>query len=398
LDLGFNDLANAGTISAGALVGNIKSDLYYNLASALLFSWDAINSEIDVSQNMNLGSHNLTTTGTGTFGSAKNTNQLIVKANKTQTATTAVIAMQNSSGTELIGIRTNPVLYGYSAGLFWTGGSRLVEQRSSPESVNRMLYAPNGDVFEVLNEAGNSFMFGVYGNNAYANANSIISYYDFVIGSGYTGIDYKLTFNGETNDGVITWMEDEDYFKFSDDITTTRTIYNKADNSKHFFGTDNDASISYDGTNLKFVTNATGNGIAWFSSDVSAHNLIDRSWYWDDNLGSSLDYVKDSKTINLDKDLPSFEQATYQVTDFSRPVENEVTEEFCSINSEDKVVCKNETRIETIYPYKIEETGRLVSATIGKHEQNIYDLLKRLETAENKLNKICAKQPELCKY
>jgi len=108
--------------------------------------------------------------------------------------------------------------------------------------------------------------------------------------------------------------------------------------------------------------------------------------------------VKDSKTINLDKDLPSFEQATYQVTDFSRPVENEVTEEFCSINSEDKVVCKNETRIETIYPYKIEETGRLVSATIGKHEQNIYDLLKRLETAENKLNKICAKQPELCKY
>jgi len=36
-------------------------------------------------------------------------------------------------------------------------------------------------------------------------------------------------------------------------------------------------------------------------------------------------------------------------------------------------------------------------AIIGKHEQNIYDLFKRLEIVETKLNKICAKQPELCK-
>ena len=36
-------------------------------------------------------------------------------------------------------------------------------------------------------------------------------------------------------------------------------------------------------------------------------------------------------------------------------------------------------------------------ATIGKHEQNIYDLLKRLEITETKLNKICTKQPDLCK-
>jgi hypothetical protein len=41
---------------------------------------------------------------------------------------------------------------------------------------------------------------------------------NLTIGAGATGIDYILTFNGETNDGLITWMEDEDYFKFSDDI------------------------------------------------------------------------------------------------------------------------------------------------------------------------------------
>ena len=37
-------------------------------------------------------------------------------------------------------------------------------------------------------------------------------------GTGAAGTDIVMTFDGETNDGVITWMEDEDHFKFSDDI------------------------------------------------------------------------------------------------------------------------------------------------------------------------------------
>jgi hypothetical protein len=39
------------------------------------------------------------------------------------------------------------------------------------------------------------------------------------IGSGKDATDYTLTFDGQTNDGVITWMEDEDYFKFGDDVS-----------------------------------------------------------------------------------------------------------------------------------------------------------------------------------
>ena len=30
--------------------------------------------------------------------------------------------------------------------------------------------------------------------------------------------DIAVTFDGSSNDGVITWMEDEDYFQYSDDI------------------------------------------------------------------------------------------------------------------------------------------------------------------------------------
>jgi len=37
---------------------------------------------------------------------------------------------------------------------------------------------------------------------------------NMIIGNGDAGTDYTLTFDGETNDGVVTWMEDEDYFDF----------------------------------------------------------------------------------------------------------------------------------------------------------------------------------------
>jgi hypothetical protein len=42
-------------------------------------------------------------------------------------------------------------------------------------------------------------------------------------GTGTAATDITLTFDAESADGVITWMEDEDYFKFSDDILMTGT-------------------------------------------------------------------------------------------------------------------------------------------------------------------------------
>lgn len=50
---------------------------------------------------------------------------------------------------------------------------------------------------------------------------------NFTIGSGQVALDYTLTFDGESHDGVFTWMEDEDYLKASDDILmdSTELIY-----------------------------------------------------------------------------------------------------------------------------------------------------------------------------
>ena len=45
---------------------------------------------------------------------------------------------------------------------------------------------------------------------------------NLTIGGG-TDTDHTITFNGNTTDGVLTWMEDEDYFKFSDDLLINST-------------------------------------------------------------------------------------------------------------------------------------------------------------------------------
>jgi hypothetical protein len=42
-------------------------------------------------------------------------------------------------------------------------------------------------------------------------------------GAGSAGTDITITFDGESNDGVLKWMEDEDYFEFSDDLLIAST-------------------------------------------------------------------------------------------------------------------------------------------------------------------------------
>jgi len=43
------------------------------------------------------------------------------------------------------------------------------------------------------------------------------------IGDGTSGTDISVNFDGESNDGLFKWMEDEDYFEFSDDLLIAST-------------------------------------------------------------------------------------------------------------------------------------------------------------------------------
>ena len=78
------------------------------------------------------------------------------------------------------------------------------------------------------------------------------------IGDASAGTDITVTFDGESADGVLTWMEDEDQFKFSDDVMII-------DNEALILGTDSNITIKYDETTndaLEIAANVEGAPLA----------------------------------------------------------------------------------------------------------------------------------------
>jgi hypothetical protein len=68
-------------------------------------------------------------------------------------------------------------------------------------------------------------------------------------GAGTAGTDITITFDGETSDGVMYWMEDEDHFKFADDVVM--------DSSKRLYLYDEGGEYIYgDGTDLYLTSGA----------------------------------------------------------------------------------------------------------------------------------------------
>ena len=83
------------------------------------------------------------------------------------------------------------------------------------------------------------------------------------LGDGTSGTDIAVTFDGESNDGVLTWMEDEDYFQFSDDIliSSTEKLYFNDTGTHIFSNADGDLDLVSDGTNADAIKLASAGGI-----------------------------------------------------------------------------------------------------------------------------------------
>ena len=81
-------------------------------------------------------------------------------------------------------------------------------------------------VFEIIMNSNNYFertyISGTY-IQGYTNSASNIAK-NLTLGVGTAGTDYVLAFNGDTNDGTITYMEDEDRFDFDNDIYVTDDV------------------------------------------------------------------------------------------------------------------------------------------------------------------------------
>ena len=66
------------------------------------------------------------------------------------------------------------------------------------------------------------------------------------IGDGTAGTDIAITFDGETNDGQFKWMEDEDYFEFSDDILIASTEKIQFRDTAIFINSSTDGQLDID--------------------------------------------------------------------------------------------------------------------------------------------------------
>ena len=110
------------------------------------------------------------------------------------------------------------------------------------------------------------------------------------IGDATSGTDITVTFDGETSDGVLTWMEDEDQFKFSDDIMIV-------DDEQLIFGTDSNVAISYDETTTDSLKIAATEG-AGLAITLMADEGDDAGDEWKLN-------VADGGTITFGNDIAS---------------------------------------------------------------------------------------------
>ena len=82
------------------------------------------------------------------------------------------------------------------------------------------------------------------------------------IGDGTAGTDITVTFDGETSDGVLTWMEDEDHFKFSDDVVidTSKKLYLYDEGGEHLISDGTDMTVTSGGV-INFAAGGSTNQI-----------------------------------------------------------------------------------------------------------------------------------------
>ena len=123
------------------------------------------------------------------------------------------------------------------------------------------------------------------------------------VGAGADGTDYKITFDGHAADGVLTWMEDEDYFKFSDDVlmNSTEKLMFQDTGTYIYSNADGDLDVVSDGTAVDSINLESAGGIT-LDAGTAGSGIV----YEDDGTemmrihNSSSDVIIESKVSNKD--------------------------------------------------------------------------------------------------
>ena len=123
-------------------------------------------------------------------------------------------------------------------------------------------------------------------------------------GAGTAGTDITITFDGESNDGVLKWMEDEDYFEFSDDILVASTEKLQFRDTAIYINSSADGQLDLVAdTEIQLAaTTIDINGAVDISGNLTVNGTLDLADGNFTNLGSiALDTItNDGTDITLD--------------------------------------------------------------------------------------------------
>jgi hypothetical protein len=123
-------------------------------------------------------------------------------------------------------------------------------------------------------------------------------------GAATAGTDVTVTFDGETNDGVLKWMEDEDYFEFSDDILIASTEKLQFRDTAIYINSSADGQLDLvaDSEIQIAATTIDINGAVDISGNLTVNGTLDLADGNFTNLGSiALDTItNDGTDITLD--------------------------------------------------------------------------------------------------
>jgi len=130
------------------------------------------------------------------------------------------------------------------------------------------------------------------------------------IGDATAGNNIAVTFDGESSDGVLTWMEDEDYFQFSDDILISTTEKLQFRDTAIYINSSADGQLDLVAdTEIQIAaTTIDINGLVDISGNLSVGGNLDVTGSFDmsdaniTNIGSiALDSItSDDSNITLD--------------------------------------------------------------------------------------------------
>ena len=123
-------------------------------------------------------------------------------------------------------------------------------------------------------------------------------------GAATAGTDITITFDGETNDGVFKWMEDEDYFEFSDDILIASTEKLQFRDTAIYINSSADGQLDLVAdTEIQIAaTTIDINGAVVASGEIAAASL-DISGDIDVDGTSNLDIVDIDGAVNIAADV-----------------------------------------------------------------------------------------------